>query len=86
MGPYRRNQIEECFFVLRGTGVITVGNDRLPVRKGDVVFAGLGEARQLAGPREGAKAKEREELVLWNLGVAMDHHVDEAADCSSVEL
>eukprot|EP01043_Picozoa_sp_COSAG02_P006000 COSAG02_NODE_167_length_31944_cov_19.552237_7_plen_419_part_00 len=81
MGPYSRDQIEECFCVLKGTGVITVGNDKLVVRKGDVIFAGLGEARQIAGPADGGPS-DREELVLWNLGVAMDHHVDEAADCS----
>ena len=69
--------------MMSGSGVITIGEDRLNVTPGDVVFAGLGEPRQLVGPDGG---EVEGELVLWNLGVAMDHHVDEADDCTGTTL
>ena len=50
--------------------------EALPVRAGDIIFAGLGESRHLAGSTNLASA----ELVLFNIGVAMDFSVDEAAD------
>ena len=64
---------------MSGSGVITIGEDRLTVTSGDIVIAGLGEPRELKGPDDGEGGGE---LVLWNLGVAMDHHVNEADDCS----
>ena len=50
MGSYKRDLIEECFFVTSGEGTITINGEALPVRGGDIVFAGLGETRHLAGP------------------------------------
>lgn len=44
------------------------------------VFAGLGETREITGPTNGANA----ELFFWNVGAAMDHDVDETADCTAV--
>ena len=80
MGPYVRQLIEEVFFVLSGEGVITIAGEPLPVKAGDIVFAGLGESRYLAGPTGAASA----ELVLWNVGVAKDQTVDETADCNGI--
>ena len=80
VGPWRRELIEECFFVLSGEGTITVAGKALAVRAGDIVFAGLGETRHVQGPSNAASA----ELVVWTVGVAMDHGVDEAADCTAL--
>ena len=41
---------------------------------------GPGSTRQT--PSNAASA----ELVVWTVGVAMDHGVDEAADCTAVTL
>jgi mannose-6-phosphate isomerase-like protein (cupin superfamily) len=82
MGPYRRGMVEECFFIISGSGVISVAGEAVTVVAGDIVFAGLGETRHLAGSANQGTA----ELVLWNLGVAMDHDVDEATDCTTCIL
>ena len=68
--------------MLSGEGTIAVAGDALAVRAGDIVFAGLGETRHVQGPSNAASA----ELVLWTVGVAMGHGVDEAADCTAVTL
>ena len=78
IGAYKRDQIEDVFFISSGNGTLTINGEELPVRPGDIVFAGLGETRHIAGPTGEASA----ELVLWNVGVAMDFDVDEAADCA----
>ena len=45
------------------------------------VFAGLAETREIKGPTNDANA----ELFMWNVGAAMDHDVDESADCTPIE-
>ena len=76
----RLRMLESEGQVIRGEGTITVAGKALAVRVGDIVFAGLGETRHVQGPSSAASA----ELVLWTVGVAMDHGVDEAADCTAL--
>jgi mannose-6-phosphate isomerase-like protein (cupin superfamily) len=69
LGGYRRHLVEECFLIISGGGggEITIDGEIMAVGEGDVVFAGLGEARRLACRSDATAA-----LELIAVGVAMN--------------
>jgi quercetin dioxygenase-like cupin family protein len=60
--PSRSEPYEVCFYVISGNGTITVGNEKVDVIRGNMVFAPANLAR-------GIKSKER----LTILGIQEPH-------------
>ena len=79
IGSYRRAFIEETFVVLSGSGTMTVDGEPIAISKGDVVFAGLGEARSISAD-DGLGAA----LELFNIGAAMSKGVSAESDAVTV--
>ena len=77
IGAFRRSLVEEVYCVLSGTGTFTVDGVEVQVSEGDCVFAGLGEVRSLA-------ADDGSELELFNVAVAVNGGIDDAADATAV--
>lgn len=45
--PHHHNELEEIYYILSGTGLMTVGDERQPVGPGDAIFVPRGNRHTL---------------------------------------